>query len=53
MDATLATIAREPLSYSGSGGVRPASLIRETYASLMGVILALRIEYATSYLIMI
>jgi len=38
MDATLATIAREPLSYSGSGGVRPASLNRETYASLMGVI---------------
>ena len=41
MDATIATIAREPLTYTASGAVRPASLNRETYASLMGVIPAL------------
>ena len=41
MDATIATIAREPLTYTASGAVRPASLNRETYASLMGVILAM------------
>ena len=46
MDATIATIAREPLTYTGSGAVRPASLNRETYASLMGVILAPRVEHA-------
>ena len=43
MDATIATIAREPLTYTASGAVRPASLNRETYASLMGVILAVAI----------
>ena len=37
MDATIATIAREPLTYTANGTVRPASLNRETYASLMGV----------------
>ena len=41
MDATIATIAREPLTYTASGAVRPASLNRETYASLMGVIIAI------------
>ena len=39
MDATIATIAREPLTYTASGAVRPASLNRETYASLMGVMM--------------
>ena len=39
MDATIATIAREPLTYTASGAVRPASLNRETYASLMGVLI--------------
>ena len=42
MEATMATIAREPLTYNtANGAVRPASLNRETYASLMGVIFAM------------
>ena len=46
MEATMATIAREPLTYNtSSGAVRPASLNRETYASLMGVILAILETY--------